>query len=148
MPAVQTTRQDKRKLQRFAHPQDYRTISRWCCILVWWWRSQVCNPISRHVYRCPGNYRPNCSAVRKTNSVCNLFDCLSCAHTHDDMSAWDMKKSLGHSRFRDTILLQECAHDSWTSVCKEGRNSLDPQVLIGVCHMQTYANKKAYGHMN
>ncbi len=31
---------------------------------------------------------------------------------------------------------------------KEGRNSLVAQVLIGACHMQTYANKKASSHMN
>ena len=33
-------------------------------------------------------------------------------------------------------------------MCKEGRNSLVDQVLIGACHMQTYRNKKACSHMN
>ena len=33
-------------------------------------------------------------------------------------------------------------------MCKEGRNSLVAQVLIGACHMQTYANKKSCIHMN
>jgi hypothetical protein len=42
---------------------------------------------------------------------------------------------------RDTILLQECAHASWTCVCKEGRNSLVTQVLLGTCHMQTWEQK-------
>ncbi len=31
---------------------------------------------------------------------------------------------------------------------KEGRNSLVDQILVGVCHMQTYENKKACSHMN
>jgi hypothetical protein len=34
------------------------------------------------------------------------------------------------------------------NVCKEGRNSLVVQVLIGASHMHTYENKKAYSHMN
>ena len=33
-------------------------------------------------------------------------------------------------------------------VSKEGRNSLVVQVLIGVCHIQTYVKKKAYSDMN
>jgi hypothetical protein len=50
---------------------------------------------------------------------------------------------------RDTILLQECVDTSWTWVCKEGRNSIVVQVLIGVCHMPTYCeNKKACSHIN
>ena len=34
------------------------------------------------------------------------------------------------------------------NLCVEGRNSLVDQVLIGVCDMQTYVNKKAYIRMN
>ncbi len=34
-------------------------------------------------------------------------------------------------------------------MCKEGRNSIVVQVLIGVCHMPTYCeNKKACSHIN
>ena len=39
-------------------------------------------------------------------------------------------------------------HTCHELVSKEGRNSLVVQVLIGVCHIQTYVNKKAYSDMN
>ena len=55
------------------------------------------------------------------------------------MSALDMKMSLGHSRHHLDSGTRTVLHEL---VRKEGRNSLVPRVLIGVCHTQTYANKK------
>ena len=111
------------------------------------------------------------SAVRPKNRFCGIFGWISLrAHTFiclHETWLWVI---------RDTILLQECAHASWTCIRKEGRNSLVAQVLIRVwlagqqgisspvsliaglladllshpstvCHMQTCANKKAYCHI-
>jgi hypothetical protein len=70
---------------------------------------------------------------------------LSCVCTQENMPTCDMNTVLGHWRHHLA---------SWTCVffkrwCdKEGRNLITSQELIGICHMQTYANKKTCRHMN
>ena len=75
-----------------------------------------------------------------------IFVCFSCVCVHTFIYLHDIWKCF--CVIRDTILLQEWAHTSWTCVRKEGRNSCVVQTLTGVWHIQTYVNKKTYSHMN
>jgi len=80
----------------------------------------------RHVYRCDWNCRPRFLRwVTKAFLSGYLVVFRVCVHTficvHETWKRWVI---------RDTILIQECTHDSWTSVREDSRNSYE---LIWTC---------------